>query len=64
MAKKKTQGAISRSPLRKQIPPQTKAPCPFCHSTNTELYSLFGSMLSTSQYYCQNCRTVFEYIKR
>lgn len=37
--------------------------CPFCQSTETELYSLFGSMLSTSQYYCVNCRVVFEQIK-
>lgn len=37
--------------------------CPFCQSTETELYSLFGSMLSTSQYYCKNCRVVFEQIK-
>ncbi|MBI3659402.1 hypothetical protein HY230_02875 [Candidatus Acetothermia bacterium] len=42
---------------------QKQAKCPFCQSTNTELYSLFGSTLSTSQYYCKNCRTVFEQIK-
>jgi transposase-like protein len=37
--------------------------CPFCRSRDTELYALFGSLLSTSQYYCKGCRTVFEWIK-
>lgn len=37
--------------------------CPFCLGCETELYSLFGQWLSTSQYYCKNCRTVFEWIK-
>jgi len=40
-----------------------QAQCPFCKSRETELYALFGSQLSTSQYYCKGCRTVFEYIK-
>ena len=37
--------------------------CPFCHSTETELLSLFGSQLLTEQYYCRTCRTPFEHIK-
>ncbi len=37
--------------------------CPFCGSSDTELYSLFGSQLSTSQYYCKSCRVAFEAIK-
>jgi len=37
--------------------------CPFCGSRDTELYALFGSLLSTSQHYCKRCRTVFERIK-
>jgi hypothetical protein len=37
--------------------------CPYCRSTNTELFSLFGQQLLTMQYYCQNCHTPFEYIK-
>jgi hypothetical protein len=37
--------------------------CPFCSSSDTELYSLFGSQLSTSQYYCNSCRVAFEAIK-
>jgi hypothetical protein len=37
--------------------------CPFCHSTDTELFSLFGQQLLTVQYYCRACRTPFERIK-
>jgi DNA-directed RNA polymerase subunit RPC12/RpoP len=37
--------------------------CPYCRSTNTELFSMFGQQLLTEQYYCNNCRTPFEYIK-
>lgn len=39
------------------------AVCPFCESDDTELESTFGSEVSKSQYYCQECRTVFERIK-
>jgi ring-1,2-phenylacetyl-CoA epoxidase subunit PaaD len=38
-------------------------PCPYCGSTNTELFSLFGQQLLTVQYYCNACRTPFERIK-
>jgi len=34
--------------------------CPFCHSTEVELLSLFGSQLSTDQWYCRACHTPFE----
>ncbi len=37
--------------------------CPFCGSEDTEFFSLFGSVLMTSQYYCRNCRTVFDRVK-
>ncbi len=37
--------------------------CPFCGSGDTELFSLFGSSLLTSQYYCRGCRTAFERVK-
>jgi len=37
--------------------------CPFCGSPKVELFSLWGSLISTSQYYCLNCRTVFEHMK-
>lgn len=37
--------------------------CAFCGSTNTELFSLFGQSLISSQYYCHNCHTVFEAVR-
>ena len=37
--------------------------CPFCGGGNVELFSLFGSQLLTSEYYCRDCRTVFENVK-
>jgi sarcosine oxidase delta subunit len=37
--------------------------CPYCGSTNTELFSLFGQQLLTVQYYCQSCHTPFEHVK-
>ncbi|HEY7091912.1 MAG TPA: hypothetical protein VH393_01950 [Ktedonobacterales bacterium] len=38
--------------------------CPFCHSTDVELLSLFGSQLSTDQWYCRSCHTPFERFRR
>ena len=45
--------------------PQRKAEvaCPYCGSTDTELFSLFGQQLLTVQYYCNACHTPFECIK-
>ena len=37
--------------------------CPYCGSTNTEPFSLFGKQLLTMQYYCNACHTPFERIK-
>jgi len=37
--------------------------CPFCGSSDTELFALFGQQLLTVQYYCNACRTPFERIK-
>lgn len=37
--------------------------CPYCGSTETEVFSLFGSQLLTAQYYCRACHTPFEQIK-
>jgi hypothetical protein len=37
--------------------------CIFCGSSETRWYALFGTLLSTSQVYCTNCRTVFEVLK-
>lgn len=44
----------------------TKEPaieCPHCGSSDVEQESAFGSEVSKSQYYCRDCRTVFERIK-
>ena len=37
--------------------------CPFCNSSETEFFSLFGQFLLASQYYCRNCRTVFDVVR-
>ena len=37
--------------------------CPYCRSTDTELFSLFGQQLLTVEYYCNACHTPFERIK-
>ncbi len=37
--------------------------CPFCGSTDTELFSLFGQALLSSEYYCRGCHTVFEAVR-
>lgn len=37
--------------------------CPFCSGTDTEQFSTFGGQVSTSQYYCNPCRTVFDYFR-
>ncbi len=37
--------------------------CPFCDSTETEFFSLFGQFLLASQYYCRNCQTVFDVVR-
>lgn len=54
--------------MNKNIHPGTsynkiKPPCPFCGSTDTEPFALFGQQLLTVQMYCNSCRTPFEYIK-
>ena len=37
--------------------------CAFCDSTDTELIAMFGQNLLSSQYYCRNCRSVFEAVR-
>lgn len=37
--------------------------CPFCDKKNVELYSSFGTAQLVRQYYCLNCKTVFESIR-
>ena len=37
--------------------------CPFCGETDTELMNAFGSQLSVSTYWCNRCRSPFEFMK-
>jgi hypothetical protein len=37
--------------------------CAFCDSTDTELIALFGQFLLGSQFYCNNCHSVFEAVR-
>ena len=39
------------------------AKCAFCDSGDTELFSLYGNTLLSSQYYCRTCRTIFDVIR-
>jgi len=41
----------------------TASACAYCDSTDTELMSLFGQSLLSSQYYCRNCHSVFEAVR-
>lgn len=41
----------------------TNPQCPFCDSTNVELFSLYGQTLLGSQYYCNHCRSIFEAVR-
>ncbi|MCE2422974.1 MAG: hypothetical protein J4G03_06660 [Gemmatimonadetes bacterium] len=38
-------------------------PCPFCGGEDASQFSPFGGQVSTSQYYCNECRSVFESIR-
>jgi hypothetical protein len=37
--------------------------CPYCRSTDTDFFSLFGQQLLTVQFYCNGCHTPFECVK-
>lgn len=50
-----------RSAASRELPESVT--CPFCDQDDTEQFAAFGSALSTSQYYCRRCRTVFEFMK-
>lgn len=38
--------------------------CPFCGSHDSKPLATFGSLLMTSQYYCNDCHTTFEWVRR
>lgn len=54
----------TQSPEHHADPTDTRVRCPFCRSDDVELLSLFGSQLSTDQYYCRACHTPFEHLNR
>ena len=37
--------------------------CPFCEGRDTRLLNPFGGQLTVAQYWCNRCRTGFDYIK-
>ena len=37
--------------------------CAFCESTDVELFSLYGQTLLGTQYYCNNCHSIFEVVR-
>lgn len=37
--------------------------CAFCESDDVELFSLYGQTLLGTQYYCNNCRSIFEAVR-
>lgn len=38
--------------------------CPFCDHDDTELHSPFGPQLVVASYWCNRCRTAFDWLKR
>jgi hypothetical protein len=40
-----------------------KIQCVFCDSAEVELFSLYGQTLLGSQYYCRNCKSIFEVVR-
>ena len=40
-----------------------KIRCVFCDSEAVELFSLYGGTLLGSQYYCRDCRSIFEVVR-
>jgi predicted nucleic acid-binding Zn ribbon protein len=52
----------SASPHTAELP--AAVTCPFCGGRATRPLATFGSLLMTSQYYCDDCRTTFEWVRR
>ncbi|WP_425441645.1 hypothetical protein [Thalassobacillus cyri] len=40
-----------------------KIACPFCSSDNVQIIAPFGTAQLVRQYYCNACKSCFEYIK-
>jgi len=54
--------ASPSSPATAVLPESVE--CPFCGSDDSRPLAIFGSLLMTAQYYCNGCRTTFEWIRR
>lgn len=52
---------IARSILPAGLPDHP--PCPFCGGRDTAIFSAFGSQLSVATYWCEGCRSPFEFMK-
>ncbi len=37
--------------------------CSFCHSVDVAKMSMFGTAQLVSQYYCHQCKSVFEWVR-
>ena len=37
--------------------------CPYCDSTETDFFSLYGNSLLSTQYYCRSCHTIFDVVR-
>lgn len=37
--------------------------CPFCGGAETEPAAIYGCNMMTAQYYCRDCRTVFDWVR-
>ncbi len=55
--------STSHSTASSAAPAGEGVTCPFCGSADTETMALFGSQLSTAQFYCRACHTPFQRIK-
>jgi len=40
-----------------------KIQCVFCDSADVEFFSLYGQTLLGTQYYCRNCKSIFEVVR-
>jgi hypothetical protein len=56
-----TNMATEIKPIKAESPNPVR--CPFCKSKRTECVALFGPVLLTSQYYCNDCHSPFEVVK-
>jgi len=56
-------GSARRSFVPLDVGRLERVACPFCHSTNTTMESMFGPTLCRSIHYCNDCLQSFEHFK-